>query len=344
MESHDSEILAAEGPSVEATFGAAPTWQQAMKRAIRSGQKLCERLGISSELSALKAEQDFSVFAPLEYVARMKFGEPQDPLLLQVLASPAEMLGSDRALRDPVGDLKAQIAHGLLKKYQRRVLMITTGACAIHCRYCFRRHFPYDDIPKGREQWTSTLAEIAQDPTVDEVILSGGDPLTVSDTQLAWLFEELNSMEHIRRIRIHTRVPVVIPQRVCEPLLATLENSKAAVFIVLHFNHAAEIDPAVEWSISRLRSAGATLLNQAVLLKGVNDTQAAQLELCLRLINMQVLPYYLHQLDLVQGAMHFEVNDRRAREIINHLQENLPGYAIPRLVREIAGRASKTPL
>lgn len=317
-------------------------WQTALKRAVRSGRELCQALNIPVELASHRAEADFPVFAPWEYVARMQVGNPRDPLLLQVLAGEQEMAAQPDALRDPVGDGQAERLPGLLQKYDRRVLMITTGACAVHCRYCFRRHYPYDAAPRGREGWGKSLRSIADDPSLDEVILSGGDPLTLADGSLAWLAEQIGAMEHIRRLRIHTRLPVVIPQRVCAELLDWVRQSPLTIYFVLHFNHAAEIDQPVRTALRQLRHAGATLLNQAVMLRGVNDSCEAQTALCLSLVNEHVLPYYVHQLDRVQGAMHFAVTDATAVAIMAEMQTKLPGYAVPKLVREIAGQPSKT--
>jgi EF-P beta-lysylation protein EpmB len=245
---------------------------------------------------------------------------------------------------DPVGDLSAERTAGLLQKYHGRVLMIMTGACAVHCRYCFRRHFPYSNAPKGRDGWLGNLQMIASDPSIEEVILSGGDPLTLADESLRWLVVQLNDIPHIRRIRLHTRLPVVIPQRVCGELEQWIKESNAAIFVVLHFNHAQEVDSRVTDALRRLHSSGATLLNQSVLLRGVNDTFDAQRELCLQLVNQRVLPYYLHLLDPVQGGMHFTVPDAEGQKIIEQLRHHLPGYAVPTLVREIAGQPSKTPI
>lgn len=363
-------ILAGKGSPVEATFQSSPSWQQAMKRAIRSGRKLCEVLQlVDSDIAAVAAETDFPVFVPLEFVERMQIGNPRDPLLLQVLATHEELSSAPAtqpdttstlklssqgdpnlaeslhsAMLDPVGDLQAQRTAGLLQKYSSRVLMIATGACAIHCRYCFRRHFPYGDVEPGKVGWARSLEIIRRDHTIEEVILSGGDPLTIADEQLAWLIEELDTIPHLQRIRLHTRVPVVIPQRICEPLLDWVRSSRKAIFFVFHFNHPAEIDQHVVQQMKQLRRTGVTLLNQAVLLRGINDSANVQRDLCLALVNMQVLPYYLHQLDLVQGAMHFEVGDAEARTIVDTLRSTLPGYAVPKLVREITGQQSKTPI
>ncbi len=339
-----AEILAAHATSVEATLAHKRSWQQALKGAIRSGSQLCQALGLPSDVACQRAEEDFPVFAPWDFVARMQPGAPDDPVLRQVRGASAERSPQPDSLLDPVGDTAAQLQPGLLKKYQRRVLMITTGSCAVHCRYCFRRHYPYDTAPRGRDGWERSLQAIADDPSLDEVILSGGDPLTLADSSLAWLVSQIADIPHIRRVRVHTRLPVVIPQRVCSELLDWAHQSSLAMFFVLHFNHAAELDHAVAAGLKQLRQAGVTLLNQAVMLRGVNDSLSAQRDLCLRLVNEQVIPYYVHQLDPVQGALHFAVPDREAVAIMQQLPALLPDYAVPKLVREIAGQASKTPV
>lgn len=312
-----------------------------MKSAIRTNRQLLEALSLPAELGSIGAEQDFPVFVPLEFLARMQPGNPRDPLLLQVLAAAAET-NTAAGLDDPVGDHKSTLIPGLLKKYERRALLITSGACAVHCRYCFRRHFPYQVAPKGVAGWRSAVALIGDDASIDEVILSGGDPLSVADHLLGELVGSLNEIAHLRRIRIHTRFPVVIPSRVCHSLLQWISESRCAVYFVLHINHSAEIDSHLESAIRGLRQAGAVLLNQSVLLAGVNDSFLVQRDLCLRLIDHQVLPYYLHQLDRVRGAMHYEVDDQTALEIVSALRRDLPGYAVPQLVREIAGQPHKT--
>lgn len=355
-----AQILAAIDRSVEATLPADPpppakqpqpqpldqpvSWQTALKQAIRSGAELCQAVGLPGQLAVSQAESDFPVFAPWEYVSRMELGNARDPLLLQVLAGGQELEQHPNGRIDPVGDRSAERQPGLLHKYDRRILMITTGACAVHCRYCFRRHYPYHTAPRGKQGWGQSLKTIAADRSLDEVILSGGDPLTLADSSLAWLTEQIGNIDHIRRLRIHTRLPVVIPQRVCDELLQWVRQSNLALYFVLHFNHAREIDTSVRTALRQLRQAGATLLNQAVMLRDVNDSVEAQAELCLTLANEQVLPYYVHQLDPVQGAMHFAVSDAAAISIMQDVQRQLPGYAVPRLVREVAGQPSKSPL
>lgn len=349
-------ILASNLESVEASFDRLPSWQESMRKAIRSSQQLLEFLNISTVSTVstvanpgpvMTGEVDFPVFVPLEFAARMRPQAPDDPLLRQVLASQDERsLLSDSGLgeADPVGDLQAKRTEGLLQKYEGRALLITSGACAVHCRYCFRRHFPYTLAGKGPSGWRQSLELLQEDKSIEELILSGGDPLTVVDDQLEWLVGEVNAIDHLQRLRIHSRVPVVIPQRVCDSMLRWIKASRAAVTMVLHFNHVQEIDSQVEIALRRLRSAGVTLLNQSVLLRGVNDTPESQYELCRRLVNLQVLPYYLHQLDRVSGALHFEVAEPVGKEIISYLRARLPGYAVPKYVREVAGEVSKSPI
>ncbi len=335
-------ILTANNASVEGTLKRSSCWQTALKRSVRSGRELCRLLDLSSDVACPTAEADFPVFAPHEFISRMKPGDPRDPLLMQVLASHQELDSSGRL--DPVGEHGCERSPGCLQKYPRRVLLITTGACAIHCRYCFRRHYPYQSAPRGEIGWSTWLTNIRNDPSIDEVILSGGDPLSVVDQRLKWLVAELENIPHVQRLRLHTRFPIVIPQRVCPELLDWMSQTRLAVYVVLHANHAQEVDASVLEAFAGLKSAGAMLLNQAVLLRGINDSVDAQLELCLRLANQQVMPYYLHQLDPVQGGMHFEVSDQRAAEIVAGLRQQLPGYAVPQLVRELPGELSKTPL
>lgn len=319
-------------------------WTDAMRCAIRSGKELMAALSLPAELACSESEADFPVFAPWEYVRRMQSGDPHDPLLLQVLATHAERDSSATGQLDPVGDLESEVVPGLLKKYARRALLITTGVCAIHCRYCFRRNFPYQSAPTGPEGWRKAIDSIRDDNSLEEVILSGGDPLSVRDASLRRLVNSLNAIPHVSRIRLHTRFPVVIPSRICDELLQWVSESRCAMYFVLHFNHAAEIDKNVESAMRLLRKAGASLLNQSVLLRGINDSWTTQRELCRALIELHVLPYYLHQLDPVQGGVHFGVSDTEALQIIAKLQSELPGYAIPRLVREIAGHPHKLPV
>jgi EF-P beta-lysylation protein EpmB len=317
-----------------------------MKDAVRDVGELCRLLDLPVEFvsAAKEASRQFRLFAPRGFVARMRPGDPMDPLLRQVLPLAEETADVPGFTLDPVRDDLAERRPGLLHKYQGRVLLVTTGTCAIHCRYCFRRHFPYDETPRSVADWQPALDEIRADESLHEVILSGGDPLTIVDTTLSELIDTLADIPHVRRLRVHTRLPIVIPERVTEELIETLRDTRLTPIVVLHANHANELDSQVAAAIGRLSDAGIVLLNQAVLLRGVNDSVGAQAALCERLVDRRVVPYYLHQLDRVAGAAHFEVPVAEGRQIIRQLRERLPGYAVPRFVNEVPGETSKTVL
>jgi L-lysine 2,3-aminomutase len=336
-------------PSVVRPRNAAPryaTWQEAMKDAVRDPEELCRLLDLPRDVAdaARAASGQFSLFVPRGYVARMRAGDRNDPLLRQVLPLADELADVPGFMTDPVSDTAATRRPGLLRKYHGRALLITTGTCAIHCRYCFRRHFPYGLAPRSLDDWQPALAEIAADSSLREVILSGGDPLTIVDAALAELAEQLTSIRHLRRLRIHTRLPIVIPERVTDTLIEILRGSCLTPIVVLHANHANELDAQVARALAKMVDAGIVLLNQAVLLRGLNDTADAQSALCERLVDLRVMPYYLHQLDRVAGAAHFEVPVETGRRIIESLRARLPGYAIPRYVQEVPGAASKIEL
>lgn len=320
-----------------------PRWQASLKAAIRNPAQLLKELELPANLTgpAMLASATFPLFVPQEYVARMKKGDPRDPLLLQVLPLGAELESPADFTADPVGDLAAAKSAGLLQKYDRRALLVTTGACAIHCRYCFRRHFPYSEGPRSVEEWEPALELIRGDENLDEVILSGGDPLTLVDEHLAELARRLADIPHLRRLRIHTRLPIMIPQRVNEELLGWLRGTRLAPIMVVHANHAQEIDDAVAKALARLVDAGVPVLNQSVLLRGINDSASALIELSRRLVDLRVMPYYLHQLDRVKGAAHFEVPICKGLELVEEMRQHLPGYAVPRYVQEFAGDKSK---
>jgi EF-P beta-lysylation protein EpmB len=334
-------IVASDRSSVRATPSQPFSWQSVMKAAIRDSGELCRELNLSSELGSDLAAASFPVFAPRGYVAKMVPGDPHDPLLLQVLSRAEETEDAAGFLKDAVGDLAASRAPGLIHKYQGRVLLVTTGACAIHCRYCFRRHFPYEATPRTLEDWTPAIQQIAEDDSVEEVILSGGDPLTLVDSLLKQLVRELERIPHLRRLRVHTRLPVVIPERVTDELLGWLTGSRLVPIVVIHANHPREVGGDVGVALAKLTGAGVPVLNQAVLLRGVNDNVESLVELSRALVNLRVMPYYLHQLDRVAGAKHFEVPVARGLELIEQLRSQLPGYAVPRYVQEIAGEANK---
>lgn len=310
------------------------SWQESMKRAIRNSHQLSLALQLCADQVNWLAQPSFPVFVPLEYLIRIEKGRPTDPLLIQVAPHIAEKISPEGFSEDPVGDSRFEAAPGLIHKYHGRVLLITSGACGVHCRYCFRRHYPYQTAPKSVEQWEPSLLYIERNESITEVILSGGDPLTIVDSLLEELIERIERIPHVKRLRIHTRMPVVIPQRVTPELCSILQQSRLAKWIVLHINHAREIDEQVEDSILRLRQAGASILNQAVLLKGVNDDGPTLVELCERLVDLQITPYYLNQLDPVSGAAHFEVPMERGIALMQYVREKLPGYAVPRFVQD----------
>ena len=321
-------------------------WQQALREAIRDPRELCRILDLPAnyETAAIQAAEDFPLFVPRGYAGRIRRGDPHDPLLRQVLPLDAERAEHRDFAADPVGDASAALVPGLLQKYRGRALMVTTGACAVHCRYCFRRHYPYSDGPRSLDEWEPALRRIAADPSLDEVLLSGGDPLTLVDDWLARLVRRLAAVTHLRRLRVHTRLPIVIPERVCGALIDWLRGTRLATIVVVHANHPAELDEAVANALTRLVDAGVVVLNQSVLLRGVNDQADVLVELCRRLVDLRVMPYYLHQLDRVRGAAHFEVPAEVGLTLVAELRARLPGYAVPRYVRELPGEMHKVVL
>jgi EF-P beta-lysylation protein EpmB len=340
------EILTTSGDPVGAGSCPSPmTWQQHMKAAVRELPDLLQRLNLpENEAFGARAVSTFPVFVPLPYLSRIRAGDPCDPLLRQVLPVQAEDTSPEGYSLDPLGEDAATLQPGLLQKYHGRVLMVTTGACAIHCRYCFRRHFPYGESPAMQQLSDQLARQLAADQNLDEVILSGGDPLTLVDQTLSDLLDVIESAGHVKRLRIHTRLPIVIPQRVTQTLADRLTQSRLQIVIVVHANHANEIDGDVEQALDRLKRTGAMLLNQSVLLQDVNDSPDALIHLSNRLLAAGVLPYYLHQLDPVIGASHFAVDVERGKELIAAMRAQLPGYAVPRYVQEIAGEPNKTVL
>ncbi len=329
------------GPSDAATPTARSlTWQQELAAAYTQPQDLLRDLG----LPVTSVETDFPMRVPRSFAARMRYGDARDPLLRQVLPIDAENRVVPGFGDDPVGDLASLSGQGLMQKYRGRALLITTGACAVHCRYCFRRAFPYAEQSTRGRQLDRVMASLETDQALTEVILSGGDPLSLSDARLAALLSRLGRIRQLRRIRIHTRLPIVLPQRVTDGLLDTLRRSNRSIILVLHANHPQELDSQVAGALARLADSGAMLLNQAVLLRGVNDQADALVELSERLFECGVLPYYLHQLDPVAGAAHFAVDDDQASRLVGAAAARLPGYLLPRLVREQPGATAKQPL
>ena len=271
-------------------------------------------------------------------------GDAKDPLLKQVLADVREHDQVPGFVSDPVGDAESRLAAGMLQKYEGRALLVTTGACAVHCRYCFRREYPYQDEPRRMADWQPSIRHIAADSSITEVILSGGDPLMLADNRLTELCQLLDVIPHVQRIRFHTRLPIVLPSRITAEFVDFITNLNSQVIMVVHANHANEIVGDCVDALKAMVLAGIPVLNQAVLLKGINDTADSLTELCTRLVNVGVMPYYLHQLDRVSGAAHFEVPPEHGIALIAEISRRLPGYAVPKFVQELPGRPSKTPV
>jgi EF-P beta-lysylation protein EpmB len=331
--------------AVQATPTAAGGWQHELRDAIRSAGALFELLDLSpQQIAALDAiDSQFPLLVPRAFANRMTKRNPDDPLLRQVLPLAQERVEVAGFGRDPLEELGVTRA-GVVRKYRGRALLITTAACPVHCRYCFRRHFPYERETASREAWEPAVAELVAKDGVGEVILSGGDPLSLANGRLESLLDKLAPISGIRTVRLHSRFPIVLPSRIDAGLLRLVASDRFATVVVIHCNHAQEIDETVIAALRALRSAGAMLLNQSVLLRGVNDDAAALAALSHRLLDAGVLPYYLHELDPVAGAAHFQVPRGRGVALIRQLRRELPGYLVPRYVRELPGEPSKTVL
>lgn len=321
-------------------------WQSELANAVRTPEELVRLLDLPADFidKARQASGEFALRVPRPYLNRIRRGDPNDPLLLQVLPVMAELIDSPGFRKDPVGDTSASKMPGVLQKYFGRVLLVTTGACAVHCRYCFRRHFPYSEANAASDDWKNAVEYIRSTPSIREVILSGGDPLSLADHKLARLVEQLAALPHVKYLRVHTRLPVVLPQRVDDRLLAWISSTRLKSTVVIHTNHANEIDEDVVAALSRLKKAGVELLNQTVLLRGVNDSAGSLAQLSEALFDAGVFPYYLHLLDPVQGAAHFDIPENDAVAIVAALRCQLPGFLVPQLVREIEGEAHKIPI
>ncbi len=321
-------------------------WKNALANAVRDPAELLALLELPQTLlqAARDASSGFPLRVPRGYLARMQKGDPGDPLLRQILPLAEELETVGGFGKDPVGDLHASTAPGVLHKYYGRVLLTTTGACAIHCRYCFRRHFPYSEENPARNDWQEAIDYLHTHPEVDELILSGGDPLLLDTPQLERLTARLRQLPQLQRLRLHTRLPVVLPERIDGPLLEWLRSLPWQIVMVIHANHANEIDAEVAETLAKLRGAGLTLLNQSVLLRGVNDDEESLALLSETLFRYGVMPYYLHLLDRVAGAAHFDVGEDRAASLLQGLRGRMSGYLIPRLVREIEGLPHKQPI
>ena len=331
---------------VQATPPQITSWQDELSQAVRDPQELFELLELehSSLSAALAAHQDFNLMVPRPYLAKIHKGDINDPLLAQVLPSGAELLASPGYVADPLEENSANPAPGLIHKYHGRVLLIVSPACAVHCRYCFRRHFPYSDNQPGRKQWQQALNYIAADSSINEVIFSGGDPLAANDHQLQWLSAQIAAIPHIKRLRVHTRLPVVIPSRINDSCVQWLRDSRLRTNVVLHVNHANELGEDTQQAVELLKASGIDVLNQSVLLRGVNDSAETLIELSEKLYDIGILPYYLHVLDTVQGAAHFAVSRQKIIHIQQQLLATLPGYLVPKIVIEAPGADSKLPI
>lgn len=323
---------------------ATPDWRRSLRDAVTDPRELLAMVGLAALADRLPAgDGGFPLKVPRGFVARMRHGDPRDPLLLQVLPLLAELDDVPGFIDDAVGDLGAIAAHGVLQKYAGRALLIAAGSCAVNCRYCFRRHFPYAEELAATHAWRDAVTCLAADTSLREVILSGGDPLVLATPKLAGLTDALAGLPHVIRLRIHSRLPVVLPERIDDAFVAWLSGLPLQRVVVIHANHANELDAGVAAACARLRDAGAALFNQSVLLRGINDDADALAALSERLFALGVVPYYLHQLDRVRGTAHFEVPDARARELVDTLRDRLPGYLVPRLVREVPGAGAKRP-
>lgn len=320
----------------------APGWQQQLAQAVRTIEELCERLGLDARKDISPATDQFPLLVPHSYLERIRRGDPDDPLLLQVLPRSEETSATSGFSTDPLEESALSTGNGLIQKYRGRVLVIASGACPLHCRYCFRRHYDYSANAASREGFRRTLAAIGSSSESAEVILSGGDPLSLSNDKLGRLLTALDRSANVQRLRIHTRFPVAIPDRVDAGLVALLQSVTKPLTLVLHINHANEINPALANAAARLKPNVAALLNQSVLLRRVNDSVTALGDLSEALFRAGILPYYLHQLDAVAGAAHFEVADGEARRLHERMAARLPGYLVPKLVREVPGREGKT--
>ncbi len=319
-------------------------WQQSLAAAMRSPEELFAYLNLPPKYlaAAKQAHNDFPLCVPYEFASKMEKGNIEDPLLKQVLPFEAELKSSENYSRDPVGEISAVSTPGLIQKYTSRALIVTTSACAVNCRYCFRRHFPYQENSLHNTQINHILSQVEQDSNINELILSGGDPLSLNNDRLNLLINRINDMSQIRILRFHTRLPVAIPQRINEGLINTLRTSNKKMVFVLHINHPNELDHKFNLAMKKLAQNNVTLLNQSVLLKDINDSAETLTTLSHKLFEAGILPYYLHLMDKVQGAAHFDLPMQKAIQIMHEIQSALPGYLVPKLVRETSGLPYKT--
>ena len=310
----------------------------------KTTHELCQTLDLSPEKSNVLEESPFPLKIPTDFLQQIQHGDINDPLLKQVLPVKQELVVSDGFIQDPVGDLLKNPTPSLIHKYHGRVLLIASPKCDIHCRYCFRRHFPYQEHSNQRH-WKTAIQTIANDKSIHEVILSGGDPMSLNENSLVSLIEEIEKISHIKTLRIHSRTPIVAPSKVPQNhLLKWAQQTRLNKVLVVHCNHKNELSDKTAELLTLYKNSGFHLLNQSVLLKEINDNAETLTELSYALFEQGVMPYYLHQLDKVEGASHFEVSDKKALDIMTEIRQKLPGYLVPKLVREIAGEANKTAL
>ena len=319
------------------------SWQEQLAQAIRSPNDLLEYSGLNANSIGYSPHtiKQFPVRVPYSFANRIKKNDPNDPILRQVFPYIDEEKEENGFINDPLSELNVQPIHGLLQKYNHRVLSITTGACAVHCRYCFRRHYPYQESSSSKH-WQASLEYIIKDPTIEEVILSGGDPLTLSDRRVQEICYSLSQIKHLKRIRFHTRLPIVLPARMTKTLLKIMTANDKSIICVIHSNHANELDNEVANTIKHMQDFGLLMLNQSVLLKGINDSVESLINLSERLVENNVIPYYLHLLDAVAGAAHYNVSIEHAQNILKEMQNRVSGYLVPKLVKEEVGASSKT--
>jgi EF-P beta-lysylation protein EpmB len=321
-------------------------WQEILSDLITDPKELLQFLELDETKLALGSDalDQFSLKVPRPFARRMRKGDWNDPLLRQVWPDLLEELSGPGNSFDPLSERDFNPIQGLLHKYHGRALLTVAPHCAVHCRYCFRRHFNYGDNSPSREEWGNVLKYLAEDASIEEAIFSGGDPLALSDRQLAWLIDQVSGISHISTLRIHTRLPIVIPQRVTDKLIQILTESRLKVVIVVHCNHSQELDKETKAGLSTLAANSIIMLNQSVILKEVNDTSQILIELSRALFSCDVLPYYLHLPDRVSGTAHFQVSKSHALEVLGGVRRRLPGYLVPTLVQEEAGNSSKTRL
>ena len=320
------------------------SWSEHLAQAITNLAELISLLGLPSDLAeqGQEAHQAFKLLVPRPYLSRIEYGNPEDPLLQQILPHGHEMLPQVGYNKDPLEEADHNPQKAIVHKYTRRLLVIASGGCAVNCRYCFRRHFPYGDNQLAQAEWHSVIDYLKAHPQINEVILSGGDPLMMKDNLLADKVRQIEALPQIKRLRIHSRLPVVIPARVCDAMISWITNSRLDIIMVWHINHANEIDAEVKQAAMRLKKAGVTLLNQGVILKGVNDNVDAQVALSETLFDAGILPYYMFTLDPVEGAAHFDISVNEAQQLMGQVAAELPGYLVPKLAKEIPGKSAKT--